>query len=111
MPISRKNRLDIGITMFIYRTAPLLRPHPPFATYMYFQEKEGGGRGVTTRTCAFASQLKALGQYIRAKLFDCQVANVKLRPPCGRCLVAVCRHRSHVSAMVQGGMYERRGWL
>ena len=41
------------LSLRMYRTAPLLRPPPPFATY--FQEKEGGG--VTTRTCAFASQL------------------------------------------------------
>ena len=62
MPISRKNRLDIGITilMFIYRTAPLLRPRPPFLRPTS-RKKRGGG--ATTRTCAFASQLKALGQY------------------------------------------------
>ena len=29
--------------------------HPVFVTY--FQEKERGGRGVTMRTCAFATQL------------------------------------------------------
>ena len=35
-------------------------------------------------------------------------ATLKLRPPCGRCLVAVavCRRCSHVSAMAQGGTYE-----
>ena len=36
-------------------------------------------------------------------------ATLKLCPPCGHCLVAVavCRHHSHVSAMVQGDMYRR----
>ena len=39
-------------TIMIYRTAPLLRPPLLRPT---FKKKRGGG--VTTRTCAFASQL------------------------------------------------------
>ena len=39
--------------IYMYRTAPLLCPPPPLCDL--FSGKEGGG--VTTRTCAFASQL------------------------------------------------------